>query len=170
MWKWRAAKDWKNNSDQRHSCPRDWRLTASWGGNWGLPWNPPCTPQHYRFVGLKGLIGSPWCRETIDRKFPQHIEARPILTIQAGNSEWDRKSIIKNGCQYLNNKLQIMPRFDRSLSIQFIYLFYFESACKGVRTTVRETGASRHHGGPIKDPFSYIKNNFKGVNNWTPII
>ena len=23
--------DWKNNSDQAYSCPRDWRLSASWG-------------------------------------------------------------------------------------------------------------------------------------------
>ena len=32
--------DWKNNSDQTYSCPRNWRLSASWGPNSGAPWNP----------------------------------------------------------------------------------------------------------------------------------
>ena len=33
--------DRKTATDQTYSCPRDWRLSASGGFNWGPPWNPP---------------------------------------------------------------------------------------------------------------------------------
>ena len=34
--------DRRNVIDQTYSCPRDWRLSASGGPNWGPPWNSPC--------------------------------------------------------------------------------------------------------------------------------
>ena len=40
----RNKKDWKNYKDQAYSCPRDWRLSASWGG----PPESPRTSQDYR--------------------------------------------------------------------------------------------------------------------------
>ena len=41
----------KNNTDQTHSCPRDWRLPASWGTNW-VPSDNPHASQHYRIEGF----------------------------------------------------------------------------------------------------------------------
>ena len=32
--------DWNFHNGQAYSCPRDWRHSASWGHNWGPPWNP----------------------------------------------------------------------------------------------------------------------------------
>ena len=39
--------EWNNNS-----CPRDWRLLASWEVNWGPPWNPS---GHHSTIILRGL-------------------------------------------------------------------------------------------------------------------
>jgi len=36
--------DWKNYNDQAYSCPRDWRLSASWGNPIE---GPPQTSRHY---------------------------------------------------------------------------------------------------------------------------
>ena len=41
--------DEKNNSDQTYSCPRDLRLSASWG-----PLKPLRQPQCYRIERFKG--------------------------------------------------------------------------------------------------------------------
>ena len=35
----------KNNTEQTHSCARDWRLLSSWGPDWGLP-ETPCASHH----------------------------------------------------------------------------------------------------------------------------
>ena len=37
---WKTVRQ-ENRHRQTYSCPRDWRLSASWGPNWGPPWNPP---------------------------------------------------------------------------------------------------------------------------------
>jgi len=36
--------DWKNIKERAHSCPREWRVSASWGPNWGN--KPPQTSRH----------------------------------------------------------------------------------------------------------------------------
>ena len=43
----------ERHSDQTHSCPRDWRCSASWVPNfWGHPWNPS---GHYSTFVLRRL-------------------------------------------------------------------------------------------------------------------
>ena len=45
--------DWKIDTDQTCSCPRDMSLPASWGRNF-VPIRTPRTSQHYRIMGFKG--------------------------------------------------------------------------------------------------------------------
>ena len=49
--------DWKNNRDLMCSCPRVWRLSASWGPNWGHPLKPLGPSQNS--IILRGLRGYP---------------------------------------------------------------------------------------------------------------
>ena len=52
--------DYKNNSDQTRSCPRDWCLSASWGTYWGSPMKPDVNHSTIVLRGLMGpLIGPP---------------------------------------------------------------------------------------------------------------
>ena len=44
---------WKNDSGQTHSCPRDWRISASWGPIQGPP-KPLRPSEQYRIGGFKG--------------------------------------------------------------------------------------------------------------------
>ena len=59
------ASDWQNYIDQACSCQRDWRLSTSWGPNWG-PLKPII---HHSTIALSGvrrpLLGYPSCRETL---------------------------------------------------------------------------------------------------------
>ena len=52
---WRGFKKGKNNSDQTCSCPRDWRLSASWGPN-GVPISNPS--DHHSTIVMKDLRGA----------------------------------------------------------------------------------------------------------------
>ena len=54
-----VSPDWKNNSEQSYSSLRGWRLSASWGNNWG----PSSNPVHYSTIVLRGVRGPPSCRE-----------------------------------------------------------------------------------------------------------
>ena len=45
-------RDWKNKWGQTLIGPRDWRLSASWGPNWRLPWNPS---DHHSIIVLWGF-------------------------------------------------------------------------------------------------------------------
>ena len=47
--------DWKNISDQTYSCPRGWRLSASWGTIEGSPQTPEITEE----CGINGFQGGP---------------------------------------------------------------------------------------------------------------
>ena len=64
--------DLKNSSDQTCSCPRDSRLSASWGANWGPPLEPPVHHSTIVLRGLRGLlIKAELCLETSQCKFFQ---------------------------------------------------------------------------------------------------
>ena len=45
--------DWKNFNDQAYSCPREGRLSALWGPNYGPSWN---SSNHHSTIVLIGLI------------------------------------------------------------------------------------------------------------------
>ena len=47
--------DRKNVTNQTYSCPRDWRLSASWVTKLS-PIETPRTSQHYRIEGFKGAL------------------------------------------------------------------------------------------------------------------
>ena len=73
--------DWKKNSDQTYSCPRDLYLSASWGANRRPPWN-------YRIEGFMGpLIGPPLCWETSLR---QHMW---VILIWVMRKSWGRRQL-----------------------------------------------------------------------------
>ena len=48
---------WKNNNDFPCSCPRDWRLSASWGPIEGLPQTWIAT-DHHSGIFFRGFRGS----------------------------------------------------------------------------------------------------------------
>ena len=58
--------DWKNCNDSAWSCPRDWRLSASWGLI-RIPPENPRTLWHYGIEGLRGVLKS---AQTMQRGFP----------------------------------------------------------------------------------------------------
>ena len=61
----------EKNSDQMYSCPRDWRLSASYGHHWGHFLKPPTLSYWGRGGSLRGREGLNWalciasCREKL---------------------------------------------------------------------------------------------------------
>ena len=57
--------DWKNYTVHVCSCPRDWRLSSSWGAQ-VRTLQAPLTASHY---GIEGFIGDPkFSPHYIDRR------------------------------------------------------------------------------------------------------
>ena len=72
---------WENFLDHTHSCPGDWRLSASWGRVMGSPWAPQYNSAVMVWeVSGGSSVGPLWCRETpasrtavaSTRWFPRH--------------------------------------------------------------------------------------------------
>ena len=63
-----CSANWKNNSDQTYSCPRDWSNSASWMPNWESFWNHI---ENHSTIVLRGLSG-PWIGPPLCWKMPGH--------------------------------------------------------------------------------------------------
>ena len=84
--------DWKSNCYQTHSCPRDWRLSASCGTNWEPP-KPPYINHRHSTIVLRGL------RVTLNWN--------PIMAREASFGSFFQSGILSYICRSIYNKLTI---------------------------------------------------------------